>query len=83
LIQSIALALEKDLGTGGPWLVGSQLTLADINMMPFVARMAYLDLLDVWIADRPTTQARWRRVQALPSFIAAIPRKCRQAISRQ
>jgi glutathione S-transferase len=67
--------IEKDLTAGGPWLVGPQLTLADINMMPFVARMAYLDLLDVWIAERPATQAWWRRVTVLPSFIAAIPEK--------
>jgi glutathione S-transferase len=67
--------MEKDLTAGGPWLVGHEMTLADINMMPFVARMAYLDLLDVWIAHRPAAQDWWRRVQALPSFLAAIPHK--------
>ena len=67
--------MEKDLKAGGPWLVGPQLTLADINMMPFVARMAYLDLLDVWTADRPATRAWWQQAQALPSFVAAIPEK--------
>jgi glutathione S-transferase len=67
--------MEKDLQAGGPWLVGAGLTLADINMMPFVARMAYLDLLEVWIAERPAVEAWWRRVQALPSFIASIPEK--------
>ena len=67
--------MEKDLTAGGPWLVGPELTLADINMMPFVARMAYLDLLDVWIADRPATRAWWQHTQALPSFVAAIPEK--------
>jgi glutathione S-transferase len=67
--------MEKDLKAGGPWLVGAQITLADINMMPFVARMAYLDLLDVWIADRPATRAWWARVQTLPSFVASVPEK--------
>ena len=67
--------MEKDLKSRGPWLLGSALTLADINMMPFVARMAYLDLLEVWIAGRPATQDWWRRVQALPSFTASIPDK--------
>jgi glutathione S-transferase len=67
--------MEKDLAAGGRWLVGAQMTLADVNMMPFVARLAYLDLLDVWIADRPATQDWWRRVQALPSFIASISKK--------
>jgi glutathione S-transferase len=64
--------MEKDLSSGDPWLIGPERTLADINMMPFVARLAYLGLLDVWIADRPHTKNWWRRVQALASFKAAI-----------
>jgi len=48
--------MEKDLKAGGPWLVGTNVTLADINMMPFVARMDFVDLLDVWISDRPAAQ---------------------------
>lgn len=67
--------MEKDLGSSGSWLLGEELTLADINMMPFVARIAYLNLLDLWIEERPATQAWWRRVQALPSFVASIPEK--------
>ena len=67
--------MEKDLRTGGPWLLGADISLADINMMPFVARMAYLDLLDIWIADRAACRAWWERVQARPSFIASIPGK--------
>lgn len=67
--------MEKDLASGGPWLLGKEMTLADINMMPFVARIAYLKLLDVWIAQRPATQEWWRRVQELPSFVASIPEK--------
>ena len=60
---------------GGPWLLGAEMTLADINMMPFVARLAYLDLLDIWLDGRPATRDWWQRVQALPSFKAAIPEK--------
>jgi glutathione S-transferase len=67
--------MEKDLHAGGPWLLGAELSLADINMMPFVARMAYLGLLDIWIDDRPATREWWGRVQTLPSFIASIPDK--------
>ena len=67
--------MEKDLQSGGPWLIGRTLTLADINMMPFVARLAYLDLLDVWLAERPVAKDWWQRVQALPSFVASIPQK--------
>ena len=67
--------MEKDLRGQGPWLLGAELSLADINMMPFVARMAYLDLLEVWLARRPAVQAWWQRVEARPSFIASVPEK--------
>jgi glutathione S-transferase len=67
--------MEKDVTAAGPWLIGSEMSLADINMMPFVARLAYLDLLDVWIEKRPAAQVWWQRVQALPSFEASIPLK--------
>ncbi len=70
--------MEKDLSDGGPWLLGGQFTLADINMMPFVARLAYLDLLDVWIADRPATKDWWARAQELPSFRKSISDKLTQ-----
>jgi glutathione S-transferase len=67
--------MEKDLQTQGPWLLGAELSLADINMMPFAARMAYLDLLEVWLEGRPAAQAWWQRVAVLPSFVASVPEK--------
>jgi glutathione S-transferase len=66
-------AMEADLSAGGPWLLGTQFSLADVNMMPFAARLDYLDLLDVWTAERPNVQAWWKRAQARPSFFTAIP----------
>ena len=65
--------MEEDLADGRPWLLGDALTLADINLMPFAARLDYLTLLDVWTADRPKVQGWWQRAQALPSFRGAIP----------
>jgi glutathione S-transferase len=64
--------MEKDLAAQGPWLLGGGYTLADINLMPFVARLEYLDLLDLWVADRPRTQAWWQRARSRPSFASAI-----------
>lgn len=65
--------MEKALAaSGSPWLVGQAMTLADINMMPFVARLHYLGLLDVWTADRPLSRAWWTNVQTVPSFRGAI-----------
>jgi glutathione S-transferase len=54
--------------SGSGWLVGPAMTLADVNMMPFVARLAYLGLLPVWTVDRPRTLAWWERTQQLPAF---------------
>ncbi len=66
--------MEKDLAQRD-WLVGDAMTLADINMMPFVARLDYLDLLEVWIKDRPNVQAWWGRVQKLPAFRSQVAAK--------
>ncbi|MCZ6764613.1 MAG: glutathione S-transferase family protein [Alphaproteobacteria bacterium] len=59
-------------GLGGPWLLGEAFSLGDINMIPYVARMAFLNLADIWIADRPRVQAWWERAQARPSYKASI-----------
>ncbi len=70
--------MEKDLQSS-PWLLGSEMSLADVNLMPFVARIAYLDLLDIWIANRPATQSWWASVQKLPTFKASVPDKLEAA----
>lgn len=60
--------MEETLEQGGPWLLGQQVTLADINLMPLVARLSYLGLLGVWTYDRPLVNAWWTRAQKWPSF---------------
>jgi glutathione S-transferase len=60
--------LEATLAAGGPWVLGARPSLADINLMPFAARLDYLGLLDVWTGDRPHIRAWWARVQEWPSF---------------
>lgn len=69
--------MEKSLAGAGsvprPWLVGDRMTLADVNMMPFVARIAYLGLLEVWLEKRPAAMAWWERIRAIPSFRVAVP----------
>jgi glutathione S-transferase len=60
--------MEETLAEGGPWLMGERVTLADINLMPLVARLAYLGLLDVWTAERPHVNAWWNAAQQWPSF---------------
>ena len=65
-------SMDKALAGHGPWLLGEKLSLADINMMPYVARLHYLGLLDVLTADRPAVRAWWQRTQQLPSFVAGL-----------
>ena len=66
--------MEDDLSAQKPWLVGD-FSLADISLTPFVARLEYLGLLDIWIAERPLVQAWWTRAKSRPSFKAAIADK--------
>ena len=61
-------SMEAALSEAGPWLVGEAYSLADINMTPYVARLGYLNLLDLWLAERPLSRAWWDRVQARPSY---------------
>ena len=69
-------SMESELAEhGGPWLLGAALSLADINMMPYVARVQYLNLLDLWLEHRPRTQAWFAQAQALPSFRSCITEK--------
>jgi len=60
--------METTLAERGPWLLGQRPTLADINMMPFVGRLAYLGLLEAWTAGRPHINAWWAQVQEWRSF---------------
>jgi len=41
-------------------------------MMPFVARLSYLGLLDVWTGKRPHIAAWWNQVQQWPSFKSGL-----------
>jgi glutathione S-transferase len=60
--------MEDTLAAGSPWLLGARPTLADINLMPYAARLDYLGLLGVWTDGRPHVQQWWERVQQWPSF---------------
>jgi glutathione S-transferase len=64
--------MDDALAEGGEWLGGSAFSLAEINLMPYLARLEYLALLDVWIEGRPRVHAWWERAKARASFRAAI-----------
>ncbi|NND49006.1 MAG: glutathione S-transferase family protein [Rhizobiales bacterium] len=53
--------------SGGPWLMGEMLTLADIAVMPVIVRMDDINLHGAW-ADKPAI-ARWLEAfRAHPAF---------------
>ena len=64
--------LEDTLAENGPWILGSDPSLADINLMPFAARLDYLGLLDLWIEKRPSAGAWWALARQWPSFKAGL-----------
>ena len=61
-------ALEAALAEGGPWIFGDKPTLADIALMPYVARLDYLGLLGAWTEKRPHIGDWWAQIQEWPSF---------------
>jgi glutathione S-transferase len=65
--------LEDTLAeAGGPWIAGPEPSLADINLMPFAARLEYLGLLDLWTGGRPRVKAWWTRASAWPYFKSGL-----------
>jgi D-mannonate dehydratase len=60
--------LEETLAENGPWILGARASLADINLMPYVARLDYLGLLGLWIDQRPRVQDWWALAREWPSF---------------
>ena len=64
--------MEKVLADGREWLVGDNYTLADISLSPFIARLYYLTLLDIWLENRPGVRTWWTRAKSRQSYDVAI-----------
>ena len=65
-------AMDGALAEGCDWLVDDMFSLAEINLAPFVARLEYLTLLDLWIAQRPAVAAWWKRLKDRPSYRSEV-----------
>jgi glutathione S-transferase len=63
--------LDTALSDARPWLLGDTYTLAEIAYSPFIARLAALNLLDLFLLDCPRVAQWWQRCSARPSFDAA------------
>jgi glutathione S-transferase len=67
LSRSLTRMNEWITASGGPWLMGERLTLADIAIMPVIVRLADLSLDAGW-DDKPAV-ARWLElIRAQPAF---------------
>jgi glutathione S-transferase len=51
----------------GPWIMGDQLSLVDIAVMPVIVRMEDINLSGSW-ADKPLISAWLENIQAHPVF---------------
>jgi glutathione S-transferase len=58
---------EAIAASGGPWLLGAAITLADVAIMPVIVRMDDIRLNHLW-ADRPKVAAWLEAIRADPAF---------------
>lgn len=63
-VERMARWLDK---SGGPWLMGRELSLVDLAIMPVTVRMADVDLDPLW-DDAPEIGAWLARIRAEPAF---------------
>jgi glutathione S-transferase len=67
LAQAVARLSETLRASGGPWLMGAELTLADIALMPVLVRMADLGLGAAW-QGMPEVEEWLAAFRERPSF---------------
>jgi glutathione S-transferase len=53
--------------SGGPWLLGENMTLADISVMPALVRMDDLNRSDMW-GDLPRVKRWYDAIRVHPAF---------------
>ena len=69
LKRGVARMAEWIAASGGPWLMGADLTLADIAVMPVIVRMDDVDLNEAW-AEFPAVQTWLDLLRRTPAFQA-------------
>lgn len=67
-LRQTIVRMEKGLTeSGGPWLMGEMLTLADYCIVPTIDRMNDLGLAELW-ADQPKVSAWFERIKQRPAY---------------
>jgi glutathione S-transferase len=64
--------IEIELSDGKDWLVQGKYSLADLGLTPYLARLEYLNLLEVWLNNKTYTKNWWERIKTRPSFKKAV-----------
>lgn len=64
--------LEELLARGTGWISAEGFSLAEIGLTPYFARIEFLGLKDIWLAERPRVSAWWERVKDRQSFADVI-----------
>ncbi|MCB1491131.1 MAG: glutathione S-transferase family protein [Rhodobiaceae bacterium] len=77
-LRATVARMDKMLAAnGGPWLMGGQLTIADMAVVPLVDRWEDVGLEDLWMERHPRVDDWLKAMQALPSFKQAFYPGCR------
>ncbi|MEE2746608.1 MAG: glutathione S-transferase domain-containing protein, partial [Pseudomonadota bacterium] len=58
--------------SGGPWICGSNYSLADISIAPILDRIEYLDLLSI-LENSPRVSEWFDRMRNRKTFLKAAP----------
>ncbi len=69
-LEHMLVQMEEDLGRG-PWLAGSEFSLAETNMAPYIVRLGEIEEHGVKLSRFPRISDWWSRVQARPAFARA------------
>lgn len=67
LARTVVRMDDAIAASGGPWMMGKKLSLADIAVMPVMVRLADLKLDGMW-ADRPVVVRWYQMIKAHPAF---------------
>ena len=70
-VTKLSEDLDKHLKQEGPWLLGEQYTLAEIDYSPFLARLEALELLDIFFEGKQAASRWWSACKDRQSFSAS------------
>ncbi|MGD9942269.1 MAG: glutathione S-transferase family protein, partial [Burkholderiaceae bacterium] len=61
--EKVFAKIEKTLSDGRSWLTGGAFSLAEIALVTYFARLEWMNLLDLWLDDRPRAIDWYHRIQ--------------------